>query len=499
MLFLVIAAIVFFSFILLIVKRERRSVLLCALCSSLFVFWFGILTYIAKKGGIGSDMATILFGTRSLRTRLQYLRLTLGQLGYIVAVGRYLFPPLMLWTALDLSYFDVAVWLRKHIWLLFVLPVVYLVLYWPPVFEAVTRGGVLWLRFMVASSSVWIWCYLLLTVVVMLYEYHSITAVFFKRRFVYKGMLLFSLAALYAIFCPQDPAQIYMFYRNDYMWMLGLWYLSKGFNTRMYAAVGTVSVVSAGIGLFSFLRYAQLQWDEEREEVTLKRKGREASQGVSMFIHGTKNELLANRILINRLRQSLNACDQLPAEAVATACRLEGINDKLLDRMEKLYATVKADSLRLAPFRMSEVLALSEIKFHDKYPDGGLTVSPESGDIVVMADLDHLSEVLYNLMINAWEATLSASRTTPVEISVRSERLWTSVTVKDYGLGISKKEGRRIWEPFYSNKNSSSNWGMGMYYVRSTVKSHLGSVRFESEIGEGTRFIVLLPKYGRTE
>ncbi len=497
MLFFVIAAIVLFSFILLVVKRELRSLLLCALCSTLFVFWFGILTYIAKKGGIGSDMAMILFGPRSLRTSLQYLRMTLGELGYIVALGRYLFPPFMLWTALDFSYFNAARRLKRHVWVLFILPIAYLILYWPPVFETVSGGGEFWLRLIVTSSSVWIWCYLILTVVVMVHEYRSITAMFFKRRFLYKSMLLFSLAVLYAIFCPQDPAQIYMFYRNDYMWMLGLWYLSKGFNMKMYVVVGILSIVSAGIGFFSFLRYAQLQWDEEREEVTLKRKGREASQGISMFIHGTKNELLANRILLNRLGRSLASAPPRHEDAVSVAHRLEDINEKLLGRMEQLYAAVKTDSLKLSPIKLNDILDIAAEKFKSKYPDGSLILDTANYDMFVMADIDHLSEAFYNLMINAWEATLSASRSRPIEVSVREERLWTSVTVKDVGKGIGKRESRRIWEPFYSNKNSSTNWGMGMYYVRSTIKSHLGSVRFESEIGKGTRFIVLLPKYGR--
>ena len=46
-----------------------------------------------------------------------------------------------------------------------------------------------------------------------------------------------------------------------------------------------------------------------------------------------------------------------------------------------------------------------------------------------------------------------------------------------------------------SSKNSNSNWGMGLYYVRSIVRSHLGSVRVESERGKGTRFFVILPRF----
>ena len=48
---------------------------------------------------------------------------------------------------------------------------------------------------------------------------------------------------------------------------------------------------------------------------------------------------------------------------------------------------------------------------------------------------------------------------------------------------------------FYSSKNSNYNWGMGLYYVREVVKSHLGNMRVESTEGKGSKFYILIPKY----
>ena len=76
-----------------------------------------------------------------------------------------------------------------------------------------------------------------------------------------------------------------------------------------------------------------------------------------------------------------------------------------------------------------------------------------------------------------------------------NERLYTVIEVRDNGIGLSKSKAKKIFEPFYSSKNSNFNWGMGLYYVREIVKSHLGSIRVESKEGEGSSFFILLPKY----
>ncbi len=81
-------------------KRKKEYFLLCALAASLIVYLVFTLMYIAKKGGIGGTLRTILFLTDGFRVRLQYTRLTLWQLGYGLAVGRYLFPWLFVVTAL---------------------------------------------------------------------------------------------------------------------------------------------------------------------------------------------------------------------------------------------------------------------------------------------------------------------------------------------------------------------------------------------------------------
>ena len=78
---------------------------------------------------------------------------------------------------------------------------------------------------------------------------------------------------------------------------------------------------------------------------------------------------------------------------------------------------------------------------------------------------------------------------------VTPERLWLDFIVRDNGPGISRAEQKKIFDPFYTSRNTNTNWGMGLYYVRQIVKSHLGHMQIKSAEGKGSTFIVMLPRY----
>ena len=118
----------------------------------------------------------------------------------------------------------------------------------------------------------------------------------------------------------------------------------------------------------------------------------------------------------------------------------------------------------------------------------------------MLADTNYLAEALYNLMTNGWEANLAAGHEdSPVSLIGYNVRLYTVLEVRDNGTGIDQAERKQIFEPFYSSKNTNFNWGMGLYHVRTIVRSHLGTLRVENRKGGGAAFFILLPRYdGRT-
>ena len=70
--------------------------------------------------------------------------------------------------------------------------------------------------------------------------------------------------------------------------------------------------------------------------------------------------------------------------------------------------------------------------------------------------------------------------------------------IRDNGPGIPPERQGKIYDPFFTSKNTNYYWGMGLYYVRKIVRSHLGRLRLET--GEnGTSFFIMLPLYDPSE
>jgi CheY-like chemotaxis protein len=68
------------------------------------------------------------------------------------------------------------------------------------------------------------------------------------------------------------------------------------------------------------------------------------------------------------------------------------------------------------------------------------------------------------------------------------------ITVSDTGIGIEKKDFRRLFEPFYTKKEmGKSGSGLGLAIVYGVVKDHNGYVDVQSEVNQGSNFIIYLP------
>ena len=68
------------------------------------------------------------------------------------------------------------------------------------------------------------------------------------------------------------------------------------------------------------------------------------------------------------------------------------------------------------------------------------------------------------------------------------------IRVKDNGNGIPQKVLDKIFQPFFTTKPTGQGTGLGLSLSYDIVKAHGGEMKVETKEGQGTEFIVLLPK-----
>jgi signal transduction histidine kinase len=104
-------------------------------------------------------------------------------------------------------------------------------------------------------------------------------------------------------------------------------------------------------------------------------------------------------------------------------------------------------------------------------------------------DRDQISQVLWNLLINAMQAMPQGGQIT---IATRIEEdAWFRLSVRDTGVGMSPEVVQKALQPFFTTKKSGT--GLGLAMAKQIVESHGGRLRLQSKEGKGTEVTLFLP------
>jgi len=134
-----------------------------------------------------------------------------------------------------------------------------------------------------------------------------------------------------------------------------------------------------------------------------------------------------------------------------------------------------------------------------------IVTSLDPGLGLVVADRGQMVQILMNLVINARDAMPSGGRilleTRNVEVD-ENARLskepapggYVLLSVADTGAGMSEEVLKHVFEPFFTTKRIGLGTGLGLSTVYGTVKQSGGWIRAESRVGEGSRFLIYLPR-----
>lgn len=124
-------------------------------------------------------------------------------------------------------------------------------------------------------------------------------------------------------------------------------------------------------------------------------------------------------------------------------------------------------------------LELDRIEFRREIPAG----------TKIKADLRHVEEILFNLIVNACQSMKNTGGVIKIEASRKKD--FVSLMVKDNGPGISQKQLAHLFQPFYTTKEHGT--GLGLYVTKRLVENSGGKIFVKSILGKGTEFKLNFP------
>ena len=275
-------------------------------------------------------------------------------------------------------------------------------------------------------------------------------------------------------------------------------------DTRQFA-VGVTTTYTEGDGLRTNRTATAIFQDiSDLKRLEALRLRAERLEGVAelsaALAHEIKNPLASIRSAIEQLGRIPRANDDertLSGLVIRESDRLSRLLTDFLDFARVRVSHAKSVDVG-AVVRGAAALATSH---PDRRSDVRVTCVVPDQDLLVEGDEDLLHRAVFNLALNAVQASpakgevkIEAARLEPESAAVEDEGLvgdGIAIRVSDHGAGIPPDIRHRLFDPFFTTKPGGS--GLGLAVVHRAIEAHRGQVFFDSN-GDGTRFTIILPR-----
>lgn len=232
---------------------------------------------------------------------------------------------------------------------------------------------------------------------------------------------------------------------------------------------------------------------------------------------------IRNKVKINRMKEDFisSVSHELKTPIAAIKMLAETLKMGRLKheaRKSEYYSMIMRESDRLTRF-INKILDFSKIEkgakifyfektnigelakktidlYKDEVQDENLKIRSEieKKDAFAEVDKDAIFQVIFNLMDNAYKYSKDDK---DITVSVRSSEKEVTIEVADKGMGISKDNLDKIFGKFYRADRDIvkgiKGSGLGLAFVKSIVNDHDGKIAAKSELGKGSKFIIILP------
>ena len=242
---------------------------------------------------------------------------------------------------------------------------------------------------------------------------------------------------------------------------------------------------------------------EKKQDLEQKLQQAEKSAVVgrlgSAIAHEIRNPLNYINLTLDHLRAKFAPADEdqkqkfvkLTAQLKAEVARIDGQISDFLNYSRPAKANLQPidphkvvkDSLRIVEPEAEEKGVKVGLIEHENVPK-------------VLGDPEFLRSVFSNLFINALQAMEGTGGKLSVKILPSKDGDFVCFEITDTGSGIAEENISKIFEPYFSTKETGT--GLGLAIVHKVVEVHNGMITVDSAPAQGTKFVVSLPRAGRT-
>lgn len=170
---------------------------------------------------------------------------------------------------------------------------------------------------------------------------------------------------------------------------------------------------------------------------------------------------------------------------------LSGLVEQILSMSMERRKTFR---LHLAEVRLKDILP-PLVEQHKLKADKPVSISLriEPPTLSVTADRTHLANIVSNLLDNAIKYSPNEAQ---IAVDCHAESSLCVLSVRDHGIGIPRDKQAHVFDKFYrvptGNLHDVKGYGLGLFYVKTMVEKHGGTVEVRSEMGKGSEFTIKL-------
>ncbi len=177
-----------------------------------------------------------------------------------------------------------------------------------------------------------------------------------------------------------------------------------------------------------------------------------------------------------------------------TSMMQEAVNrfKKTISSLTEITKLQKDDSIQVSSINLAELIreVALDLDHNIKKTGAQLKVNIDDNTVISFSE-KNLRSIVYNLIANAIKYH-HPDRAPIIEVSSHQDDEYMVLTVKDNGLGLSKKNQGKLYTMFRRFHDHVEGSGIGLYMVKRIVDNVGGKIEVESEEGEGTTFRIYL-------